>query len=191
MDETLALPTQEAVTIALRTQQIIAHETGAANTIDPLAGSYFVEYLTSYLESEAWQYIKRIDEMGGMVSAIEKGYPQREITEAAHRYQLEIEEGKRIIVGINEFIMSEDVSIPVLKIEPEVAETQIKNLKRIKQQRDSRAVLSTLRTIKSKAQTDENLMPFILEAVKAYATLGEICDVLREVFGEYQDPAEF
>jgi methylmalonyl-CoA mutase, N-terminal domain len=194
LDETYALPTEEAVTIALRTQQIIAEESGVASTIDPLAGSYFVEDLTNRLEAEAVAYIRRIDEMGGMVAAIEKGYPQREIAASAYRFQRQLEGGERVMVGVNKYANGDeaaDVNIPLLKIDEEVQKRQVANLHAVKAKRDSDRVKSSLEGVRQAAKDKSNLMPPIIEAAKAYCTQQEICDVLREVFGTYTDPAEF
>ncbi len=193
LDETYALPTEEAVTIALRTQQIIAEESGVANTIDPLAGSYFLEDLTNRLETEAVAYIRRIDEMGGMVSAIEKGYPQREIAASAYRFQRELEAGERVMVGVNKYSApgEDSTNIPLLKIDEEVQRTQVANLHAVKAQRDASRVHACLEAVRAAAKSGENLMPPIIEAAKAYCTQQEICDELRGVFGTYTDPAEF
>jgi methylmalonyl-CoA mutase N-terminal domain/subunit len=188
MDETLALPTELAVMIALRTQQIIAEESGVTNTIDPLGGSYYVEYLTNKMEEEAWKYINKIEEMGGMIKAIEAGFPQREIADASYRYQKEVEEGKRTIVGVNKYQIEEKIEIPILKIPPEVEEKQIKRLQQVKRERNNEEVRRILDDLKRTAEGDENLMPYIFKAVKAYATEGEIISALKEVFGEYKDP---
>ncbi|MCW5834568.1 MAG: methylmalonyl-CoA mutase family protein [Labilithrix sp.] len=194
LDETYALPTEEAVTIALRTQQIIAEESGVANTIDPLAGSYFVEDLTNRLEAEAEAYIRRIDEMGGMVAAIEKGYPQREIAASAYRFQRQLEAGERVMVGVNKYESpadAGDANIPLLKIDEEVQRRQVANLHAVKAKRDGARVTACLDGVRRAAKEKTNLMPPIIEAAKAYCTQQEICDVLREVFGTYTDPAEF
>jgi methylmalonyl-CoA mutase N-terminal domain/subunit len=192
LDETYALPTEETVTIALRTQQIIAEESGVANTIDPLAGSWFVEDLTNRLEQEALQYIRRIDEMGGMVAAIEKGYPQREIAASAYRFQRALEAGERVMVGVNKYVAANESSnIPILKIDEEVQKKQIANLHAVKARRDADLVKACLEAVREAAKANTNLMPPIIEAAKAYCTQQEICDVLREVFGTYTDPAEF
>jgi methylmalonyl-CoA mutase N-terminal domain/subunit len=192
LDETYALPTEEAVTIALRTQQIIAHESGAANMIDPLGGSYFVEWMTDKLEAEALDYIKRIDEMGGMVEAIEKGYPQREIAASAYRFQREVDAGERVMVGVNKYTSeTEERSIPLLRIDEEVQKTQVSNLAKVKRERDADKVRNALSAVREAARTKDNLMPPIIAAASAYATEQEICDVLREVMGTYSDPAEF
>ncbi|HDI42729.1 MAG TPA: methylmalonyl-CoA mutase, partial [Candidatus Bathyarchaeota archaeon] len=190
-DEALALPSKEAVTVALRTQQIIAYETGVADVIDPLAGSYYVEWLTNEIEERAWRYIERIDELGGAVEAIEKGYIQREIAESAYRYQKEVEEKKRIIVGVNKFVMEEEVPVEILKVDPAVRERQIARLRRLRAERDAARLKDALNALRRAAEGEENLMPYVLEAVKAKATLGEICDVLRDVFGEYRAPTIF
>jgi methylmalonyl-CoA mutase N-terminal domain/subunit len=192
LDETYALPTEEAVTIALRTQQIIAEESGVANTIDPLAGSWFVEDLTNRLEEEALQYIRRIDEMGGMVAAIEKGYPQREIAASAYRFQRALEAKERVMVGVNKYVAeNESSNIPILKIDEEVQKKQVANLHAVKAKRDADRVKACLEAVREAAKANTNLMPPIIEAAKAYCTQQEICDVLREVFGTYTDPAEF
>ncbi|MDF2693005.1 MAG: methylmalonyl-CoA mutase [Labilithrix sp.] len=194
LDETYALPTEESVMIALRTQQIIAEESGVASTIDPLAGSFFVEDLTNRLEEEAVTYIKRIDEMGGMVAAIEKGYPQREIAASAYRFQRQLEAGERVMVGVNKYENKDDASaanIPLLKIDEEVQKRQVANLHAVKAKRDADRVKASLDGVRQAAKDKSNLMPPIIEAAKAYCTQQEICDVLREVFGTYTDPAEF
>ena len=192
LDETYALPTEEAVRIALRTQQIIAHESGVANTVDPFGGSYFLEALTDQLEEEAMEYITRIDEMGGIVAAIEAGYPQKEITEAAFRYQKQLEKQEKIQVGMNKYQIKEgDIPIELLKIDPEVEKTQVANLEKVKASRSGNAVRKCLDDLKKAAEGSDNLLPFILAAVREYTTLGEIIDALKEVFGEYQDPGYF
>ena len=192
LDETYALPTEEAVTIALRTQQIIAEESGVASAIDPLGGSYFVEWLTDEIEREARGYIQRIDEMGGMVAAVEKGYPQREIAASAYRFQREMETGERAMVGVNKYVQEgEGRDIPLLRIDEEVQKTQIENLRRVKAERDGATVRTTLARVRKAAEEGSNLMPPIIDAAKAYATEQEICDVLREVMGTHKDPAEF
>jgi methylmalonyl-CoA mutase N-terminal domain/subunit len=193
LDETYALPTEDAVTIALRTQQIIAEESGVANTIDPLGGAWFIEELTTRLENEAVTYIKRIDEMGGMVSAIEKGYPQREIAASAYRFQRQLEANERVMVGVNMYADADerDAKIPLLRIDEEVQKKQIANLHAVKASRDSAKVETSLADVRTAAKDKKNLMPPIIDAAKAYCTQQEICDVLREVFGTYTDPAEF
>ncbi|RDI92826.1 methylmalonyl-CoA mutase, N- domain/subunit [Thermosipho africanus Ob7] len=187
-DEALGLPTEESVRIALRTQQIIAYESGVADTIDPLAGSYAIEAMTSEIEKRAMEYIEKIDQMGGMVKAIEMGYIQKEIHESAYKSQLAIENGEDIIVGVNKFQIEEDLSQKeVLKVDPELEEKQKQKLKKLKEKRDNEKVKKVLNNVKKAASSDENLMPYILEAVKAYATVGEISNALREVFGEYTE----
>jgi len=191
-DEAYALPSEQAVTIALRTQQIIAYESGVTDTIDPLGGSYYVEYLTNQIEEKAAEYIARIDEMGGAVAAIEKGFMQREIMESAYRYQKEVESKKRIVVGVNEFISEEKTPIKILRIDPEIEKKLVERLNEVKRQRNNAKVKEALDKLhKAAEKEDENLMPHIIQAVKEYATLGEICDVLRKVFGEYKPPSIF
>jgi len=186
-DEALALPSEEAVRIALRTQQIIAYESGVANTIDPLGGSYYVEALTAEMEEEALRYIDRIEKMGGVIPAIERGYLQREIANSAYKYQREIDDKERIIVGVNEHTGEDRQLIPLLRISPDVEKNQLKRLNAVKNSRNSNRVQRALDRLRNSANIDENLIPVMLEAVKAYATLGEICGVLREVYGEYQE----
>jgi len=186
MDEALCLPSEEAVQIALRTQQLIAYETGVTDTVDPLAGSYYVETLTREIFERAEEYINKIDDMGGAVPAIEQGYIQREIQDSAYKYQLDIEKEERIVVGLNRFQVQEEKPTNLLRVDPAVRVAQINRLKELKPERDNEKVNKTLSDLKQGAQGDDNLMPYILDAVKVYATLGEICNVLREVFGEYQ-----
>jgi methylmalonyl-CoA mutase N-terminal domain/subunit len=187
-DEALCLPTEEAVRVALRTQQIIAYESGVTNTVDPLGGSYYVETLTKEMEEKAMEYIQKIDDMGGAVAAIEKGFFQKEIADSAYRYQREIDEKKRILVGVNEFtIEEEECPIELLRIDPKVEKEQIERLQKLKRERDNRKVKEILEKLHYAAEKEENLMPTIIEAVKAYATLGEITDVLRKVYGEYKE----
>lgn len=185
-DEALALPTEDSVRIALRTQQIVAHESGVTETIDPLAGSYYIENLTNKIEEEAFAYISTIDELGGAPKAIEKGYIQKEIQNAAYRYQMEVESLDRIVVGVNKFHIEETDKKELLKVDRTVEINQKEKLKALRAERNNEEVDRTLKVLKEKASTDENLMPYILDAVKEYATLGEICNVLREIFGEYQ-----
>jgi methylmalonyl-CoA mutase N-terminal domain/subunit len=185
-DEALSLPTEKSVQIALKTQQIIAHEGGVANTIDPLAGSYCVEALTNEIESRAQEYIEKIDGMGGALAAIERGFIQREIQESAYRYQQAVEQGEQIVVGVNEFVVEEEITLRRLKVDPAVRERQIERLKALRQRRDGEKVQTLLTRLKETAQGEGNLLPIILECVEAYATLGEICGVSREVFGEYK-----
>ena len=191
LDETYALPTEEAVTIALRTQQIVAHESGVANTIDPLGGSYYLEWLTNRLEQEALDYIRRIDEMGGMVRGVEKGYPQREIARSAYEFERKLNQRDRIMVGMNEFQQDEPDRIPTLKIDEAVQKLQIEALGQVKAGRSKTEVEASLGAVREAARGSDNLMPPIIRAARAYATEQEICDVLREVFGTYTDPAEF
>ena len=188
MDETYAIPTEDAVRIALRTQQIIAHESGITNTVDPLGGSYYLENLTNKMEEAVYEYLKKLDDMGGMVSAIEKGFPQKEIKEAAYKYQREIDSKERVIVGVNDFMAEERTPVEVFKTDPDVERKQIQRLKDVKRNRDEKMLKNTLHNLKRTAKGDENLMPFIIEAVKSYATIGEICDVLKGVFGTYREP---
>jgi len=198
LDEAWALPTEFAATIALRTQQIIAHETGVTNTVDPLGGSYFVEALTNEVEAGAWDYIRKIDAMGGMVAAIERSYPQREIAEASYRYQMALDKKEKIMVGVNDFV-SEEKPLEILQIDETVAHRQAARLKKLRAERSQSEVDRTLLTLKKAAENynhsangalhHENLMPHIYNAVKAYATLGEICDAMRTVFGTYEETA--
>ncbi|MEM2934679.1 MAG: methylmalonyl-CoA mutase family protein [Methanocellales archaeon] len=187
-DEALCLPTEHAVMVALRTQQIIAYETGVTNTVDPLAGSYYVEWLTDEIEKQAFEYIYKIDQMGGALAAIESGYIAREILESAYKYQKEIDSGERVIVGVNKYTIEEEIKIPILRPDPEVERLQKARLAALKQRRDNKKVKECLEKLRIAAMDNVNLMPVILEAVKAYATIGEMCDVLREVFGEYKQP---
>ncbi|MEW5993812.1 MAG: methylmalonyl-CoA mutase family protein [Candidatus Zixiibacteriota bacterium] len=190
MDETLALPSEKAATIALRTQQIIAYESGVANTIDPLAGSYFVEALTDQMEAEAEKYFDEIERRGGVLNGIEEGFFQREIARSAYRFQQEIEKKERVIVGINDFVQEdEEIEIPVLKILEEVEHEQTEFVKKVRRERDNGATQAALANLKEVAQGDGNTFEAILEAGKTYATLGEMCDVLREVWGEYVETA--
>jgi methylmalonyl-CoA mutase N-terminal domain/subunit len=186
MDEALALPSEQAVQVALRTQQLIAYETGVADTVDPLAGSYYIEKLTDEIEARAQAYIDTIEKMGGPVVAIEKGYIQKEIQESAYRYQKEIEANERIIVGLNKFQVQEEKPKELLKVDPTVRDQQVDRLRELKGQRNQYEVRDALAVVREAAQTGVNLMPPILQAVRSMATLGEICDTLREVFGEYE-----
>jgi methylmalonyl-CoA mutase N-terminal domain/subunit len=198
-DEALALPSEEAVRIALRTQQIIAYESGVADTIDPLAGSYFVEALTNEIERAALDYIKKIEEMGhgsileGVLAGIENGFFQREIAQAAYEYQKQVESGEQIIVGVNKYVMPQDekAKVNILRVDPEVQRRQIERLKRVRAERDNRAVKRALERLEEAARSRENTMPYILEAVKAYASVGEIMEVLKKVHGAYREPASF
>jgi methylmalonyl-CoA mutase N-terminal domain/subunit len=188
LDEAWALPTEFAATLALRTQQIIAHESGVTNTADPLGGSYFVEALTDEVEGGAWDYIEKIDVLGGMVAAIERSYPQREIAEASYRYQLAVDRKEKIIVGVNDFV-AEEKPIDTLQIDESVARRQHERLRQLRAERSADEVARRLTALRKAAQASGNLMPYIFDAVKAYATLGEICDALREVFGTYEEVA--
>ncbi len=191
LDETLALPSEKAVMIALRTQQIIAHESGAAGTIDPLGGSYFVEKLTNEMEEACLEYFARIDALGGMIPALEQGYPQREIQEASYRYFRAVESGEKTVVGVNRFATEEATPVETLAVGDEVFEVQCAKLKKLRAERDGARVEAGLAAMKRAAEGGENLLPPILESVRAYATLGEMCDALREVFGEYREPNIF
>jgi methylmalonyl-CoA mutase N-terminal domain/subunit len=195
LDETYALPTEQSVTIALRTQQILAEETGVASTIDPLGGSYYVESLTSRIEAEALQYIRRIDDMGGVVTAIEKGYPQREIAASAYRFQRQLEANERVMVGVNKYVAEgEGAKVELLSIDEGIQKTQVENLRKVKAGRDGAKVAGCLEAVRQAARAAPgklNLMPPIILAAKAYCSQQEICDVLREVFGTHTDPAEF
>jgi methylmalonyl-CoA mutase N-terminal domain/subunit len=187
MDEALALPTEDAALIALRTQQVLAHETGVTNTIDPVAGSYAIEHLTDAIEQGAVDYISKIDAMGGMLRAIESGFVQGEIQKAAYDFQRAVESKEQIIVGVNDFIAEEERSIPTLRIEPEIERSQVARLNALRASRDSARTKSALAELERRASTTENLLPTILSAVEAHATVGEISDTLRHVFGEYQE----
>jgi methylmalonyl-CoA mutase N-terminal domain/subunit len=192
MDETLALPSEKAVKIALRTQQILAHETGVSNTIDPLAGSYFIESLTTRMEQEAEQYFDKIDALGGVIPAIEAGFFQREIAEAAYRYQQELDRKEKIIVGVNDFTEDgEKIEIPILEISPEVEVSQRKRLSELRQSRNRKSVESSLKLLKEAAVDDKNLMPRLLDCTRSYVTLGEMCATLAEVYGVYEEQAVF
>jgi methylmalonyl-CoA mutase N-terminal domain/subunit len=186
-DEALGLPTEESVRIALKTQQIIAYESGVTDTVDPMAGSYYLEYLTNEIESKAWDYIKKIDEMGGMVTAIENGWVQKEIHESAYRQQKMVDDGERVIVGVNKFQIEDDHKPEILKVDPSIGEKQVKKLEELKRTRDSAAVKSSLNALSQAAKSGSNIVPYIYEAVKNYATLGEITNVLREIYGEYTE----
>jgi len=185
-DEALALPTEDSVRVALRTQQIVAHESGVADTVDPLAGSYYVESLTTSIEEAALEYIEKIDELGGAPEAIEQGYIQKEIMDSSYNYQKELEKEERIVVGMNKFQVEEKPIEGLLKVDPRVEQLQRDKIAKTKESRDENSVKEKLQALKKAAEGNDNTMPYILEAVKAYATLGEICDILREVFGEYQ-----
>jgi len=188
LDEAWALPTEFAATIALRTQQIIAHETGVTNTVDPLGGSYFVEALTNEVEAGAWDYIRKIDSMGGMVAAIERSYPQREIAEASYRYQMDLDKKEKIMVGVNDFV-SDEKPLEILQIDETVAHRQGQRLRKLRAERSQDEVNRTLTALRKATHGKDNLMPSIYAAVKAYATLGEICDAMRDTFGTYEEVA--
>lgn len=186
-DEALALPTEESVKIALRTQQIVAYESGVANTIDPLAGSYYVETMTNQIEKEALEYIDKIEEMGGMINAIEEGYVQTEIQRSAYRFNQELESKERIVVGVNKFTEKEEHRGKLLKIDEKVQQEQMAYLSKVKSERDNEAVKEKLATLKKAAEGTDNLMPYILDAVRVYTSIGEICNTMRDVFGEYKE----
>ncbi|HJL71463.1 MAG: methylmalonyl-CoA mutase family protein [Candidatus Poseidoniia archaeon] len=191
MDEALALPSEKAVQIALRTQQVIAHESGVANVVDPLGGSYYLEWLTDDMERQARDYFDRIDSLGGVVPAIEKGFFQKEIAAASYKYQKEIDNKERVVVGVNEYTSDESVEIPILEMDPEGFDRQCARLKKLRASRDKGKFEASIRAIEKAAEGDDNLMPHFIEAAKAKATLGEMCDVLRGVFGEYREGSDF
>jgi methylmalonyl-CoA mutase N-terminal domain/subunit len=192
LDETYALPSEDSVTIALRTQQLIAHESGVDRVVDPLAGSYYVEHLTDEMEKRAAEYLRRIDEMGGIIRAVEEGYPQKEIGESAYRFQREVEEGDRLIVGVNAFQSEKEEPIDLLSIDEKVAEEQVARLQQVRQTRDAKAVADALAKVEAACRDEKlNLMPPVIEAVKAYATLGEVSDVFRKVWGQYREGGLF
>ncbi|HEY6066679.1 MAG TPA: methylmalonyl-CoA mutase family protein, partial [Thermoanaerobaculia bacterium] len=191
LDETLALPSDFAVKLALRTQQVIAHESGVANTIDPLGGSYFVEEMTAKMERGCFDYFRRIDALGGMVEAIEAGFPQREIMDAAYAYQRAVDAKDKIVVGVNEFVDDKEEPLEILYIDESVEEKQKEDLARLRRSRDGKAVTSALGTLREACEGRKNVMPPLIDAVKTYATVGEISDVMREVFATYQEPAAF
>jgi len=187
LDEALALPTAEAATLALRTQQIIAHESGVTGVVDPLGGSYFVEKLTKTMADEAIAYFDQIDRMGGMVAAIERGFPQKEIAESAYRFQQAVERKEKLIVGVNDFVQPDEPPLEILYIDETASEKQLAKLERLRRTRDNDAAARSLEALRAAAQTTANLMPPILDAVRAYATIGEMCDALRQVWGEYEE----
>ncbi|OPZ64125.1 MAG: Methylmalonyl-CoA mutase large subunit [bacterium ADurb.Bin478] len=191
LDEVFCLPSDQAVEVALRTQQILAEETGVVNTIDPLAGSYYVESLTNEIEEKATQYIEKIDEMGGMIAAIEKGFPQMEIADAAYKFQQQIENNQKIMVGVNKYVTQTQHTVPLVEIDESVGEEQVRRLKDIRRRRDSRAVSRSLTDIRAACKNGDNVMPHCIAAVRNLATTQEICDVYREVYGEYRDPGLF
>jgi methylmalonyl-CoA mutase N-terminal domain/subunit len=189
MDEVLALPTEKAVEIALRTQQVIAYETGVVNTVDPLGGSYFVEAMTDRMEAGANEYFRRIDEIGGVLAGIDQGFFQREIAEAAFEYQQELEQKRKVMVGVNDFVSDAPVDIPILKIDPEVERQQIRRVRELKETRDNERVRRTLEALAGASDRGENVMPYVLESVRAYATVQEISDAMKAVLGTYREPA--
>jgi methylmalonyl-CoA mutase N-terminal domain/subunit len=191
LDETLALPSEEAVRIALRTQQILAEEAGVDNTVDPLAGSYFIESLTNEMEEAAMEYIGRIDEMGGIIPAIEAGFPQREIADAAYTYQRQIDSGEKTVVGVNRYLQEDEPPLEILRISREVEERQRARLQRVREERDQGAVDEILGKLGEACSGSENTFPVILEAVRRYASVGEICGAMKEVFGEYREAPVF
>jgi methylmalonyl-CoA mutase, N-terminal domain len=188
LDEVLAIPTEEAATIALRTQQIIAEESGAADTIDPLGGSYFVESLTNEMEAQAMEYILKIDEMGGMIEALERHYPQMEIADAAYKFQQQIDRRQKIMVGVNKYETEEAPPVEILKIDPELEIKQIARIQEVKNNRNNNKVRECLDRLGDACSGQQNVMPLLIEAVKEQATLQECCDVYRKVFGVYRDP---
>jgi methylmalonyl-CoA mutase N-terminal domain/subunit len=190
MDEALALPTEKAVRIALRTQEILAEETNLAETVDPCAGSYAIEALTDEIEARAGEVIARIDEMGGMLRAIEKGWVQREVQESAYQAQRAIDDGRSTVVGVNGYATGSDPAIQTLQIRPEVEEEQHARLAALRERRDAATVSARLEALSGAAKGEDNLLPYILDAVRAYATVGEISDVMREIFGEYREEVE-
>jgi methylmalonyl-CoA mutase N-terminal domain/subunit len=191
-DEALALPTEDAVRIALRTQQVIAHETGVVNTIDPLGGSYYLEDLTNRLEAEAYDYFSRIEKLGGVIAAIEENFQQREIAEASFRYQAEVESKRRVVVGVNRYQLEDEGEIELLRVDPALEQKQIERVQAVRARRDSAAVERALAELKeASARGDVNLMPLLIEASRAYVTLGEMCDALRETWGVWRETPVF
>jgi methylmalonyl-CoA mutase N-terminal domain/subunit len=190
-DEVLTIPSEEAATIALRTQQILAEETGVANTIDPLGGSYFVESLTDKMEQAAYEYIKKINGMGGMLKAIERNYPQMEIADAAYKFQREFDENRRIMVGVNKYVTEDEVPVDVYHVDETVEERQIARTQEVKNSRNEKRVKECLERLAEACSNNENVMPYLIEAASAYATVQEMCDVFRNVFGVYRDPSTF
>jgi methylmalonyl-CoA mutase N-terminal domain/subunit len=187
MDEALALPSEKAARLALRTQQVIAHESGVANAIDPLGGSFFAEALTKESEEEAYAYFHRIEDLGGVIPAIESGFFQREIAEASYRYQREIDRRERVIVGVNEYVLDEPLEIPILQMDAQGEQRQVERLRRLRRERDNREAARCLKAVEKACRDQENVMPYLVDAVNACCTLGEICDVMRDVFGAYQE----
>jgi methylmalonyl-CoA mutase N-terminal domain/subunit len=191
MDEALSLPTDKAVTIALRTQQILAHESGVADTVDPLAGSYYVESLTNDLERRASEYLKTIEDMGGALTAIERGYVQREIQESAYRHQQQVESGERTVVGVNKFTSNEHAAPPIMRIDADATKRQMARLAEVRKKRDSQAVARSLKRVDEVARSKDNTMPVLIEAAESQVTLGEICDTLRKAWGTYREAIVF
>ena len=187
-DEALALPTEEAVQVALRTQQIIAYESGTTDTVDPLGGAYYMEWLTSQIENKALEYIDEIDRMGGALKAIERGYIQKEISYSAYNYQRAVDSGGQVVVGVNQFVTQDEPEPEILEIGVETERKQVERLKRLKRERNNQRVNEVLGRVRDVARSSQNIMPVLVEAVKAYATVGEISDALRDVFGEYREP---
>ncbi|GAG81192.1 unnamed protein product, partial [marine sediment metagenome] len=190
-DEALCLPTEKAVKIALRTQQIIAYESGVTDTVDPLAGSYYVEWLTNKMEEEAENYFTQIEELGGVIPAIKANFLQKEVANASYKYQQEVENRDKTIVAVNQFQQEELTAVPILRIDDDVAQEQVEKLEEIKKERDNAKVNETLESLKAAAEGTENLMPFIMEAIRAYASIGEIINTLKEVFGTYIEDSIF
>jgi methylmalonyl-CoA mutase N-terminal domain/subunit len=187
MDEALALPSEKAARLALRTQQVIAHESGVANTVDPLGGSYFVEALTNETEADAYRYFHKIEDMGGVIPAIENGYLQREIADASFDYQRRIDKNEYVVVGVNDYVMDEPIEIPILEMDPQGEQRQVDRLNDLRRSRDSREATRTLKALEAACRNGDNVMPYLLDAVNAYCTLQEMCDVMRDVFGVYQE----
>jgi methylmalonyl-CoA mutase, N-terminal domain len=190
-DEALALPTEEAVRVALRTQQIIAHETGVVNTADPLGGSYYLEHLTGELERQAYDYFERIEKLGGVVAAIEQNFQQREIAEASFRYQAEVERGERIVVGVNRYELEHEAPVELLRIDPALEQKQIERVQAVRASRDASTVEAALARLEAEAVSDTNLMPAIMDCSRAYVTMGEMCDRLRQVWGTWRETPVF
>ncbi len=190
MDEALALPSEHAVTLALRTQQVIAEETGVTNTVDPLGGSYFLEALTNQTEREVYAYFRQIDALGGVIPALEAGFFQQEIADASYRNQLEIDQHQRVIVGVNDYVSEDPPAIPILQMDPQGYQRQIARLARLRLERDNEAVGQSLDALRAACEGADNVMPYLLDAARRYATLGEIVDVMREVFGVYHEPVQ-
>jgi methylmalonyl-CoA mutase N-terminal domain/subunit len=190
-DETWALPTEEAVTLALRTQQIVAEETGVTSTVDPLGGAYFVEALTDRMEAEAWQLIRRIDDLGGMVRALDTGFPQQQIADSGYRTQLQEDAGERVVVGVNRYVQADEKPIPYLRLDEALEREQVERVRAVKAERNQVEVARQLRRVADACRSGENLMPVLVAAVKAYVSLGEISDVYRETLGRYREPIIF